>query len=157
MSRGVLAAFAFLAAAILQQAVAFRWAVLGAHPDFLLVALTLFASRSSRSSGMVLGFSDGVVMGALAGANMQHYVFSRTIVGLLLSWIGSIQQLQTPVVIGVFAAASTIVAQVILMFSAAPHGIGGFLADTLRTAVYNGVLAISVFALLKRVMTPVAR
>jgi rod shape-determining protein MreD len=139
-----------LVAAILQQALAPRIPILGGHPDFLLLALALLAYGRPVTTAMTIGFSDGLLMGSMSGANMQHYIASRTLVGFLIGLTSRFQEKPSVGSIGVYAVGAAIVTQLVLMFLAPPHGIAGFLADTIRTAVYNGVLAITVFALLKR-------
>jgi hypothetical protein len=48
----------------------------------------------------------------------------------------------------------TIVAQLILMFFAPPPGIASFLGATIGSAMVNGVLAVPVHALLRRILGP---
>jgi rod shape-determining protein MreD len=157
-ARGVaIAALTIFVAAILQQSLGFRASFFGARPDFMLVALSVLGIGSNRAGGILLGFSDGLVMGGLAGANLQHYVTSRTICGLLLGWSSKMELPHTLFASAVITGAVTVIAQLIFMFLAPSHSIGAFLADTIRSAVYNGVLAIPVFALLKRFMAPAGR
>ena len=52
-------------AAVLQQSLAYRLTVLGGAPDFMLIALAVLGMFASRPGGMVLGFADGLVAGAL--------------------------------------------------------------------------------------------
>ncbi|MHB8635700.1 MAG: hypothetical protein ACYC96_04420 [Fimbriimonadaceae bacterium] len=154
---GAVCAGILFVAAVLQQALAFRLAVFGARPDFMLVALAVLGMFASRSGGMVLGFVDGLVVGAMSGANLQHYVASRTLTGLLIGWVSSAEVPRTIPAAAIAAAGVTVVAQLTLMFLAPPHSITPFLTDTIRGAVYNGVLAIPVYALLKKIVAPVVR
>ena len=144
-------------AAVLQQALAYRMSVFGGAPDFMLIALAALGMFANRPGGIVLGFSDGLLVGALSGANLQHYVASRTLTGLLLGWSAGLELPRSNWAAGLVAAAVTLFAQLTLMFLAPSHSIGAFLADTIRSAVYNGVLAIPVFALLKRFLAPPGR
>ena len=93
----------------------------------------------------------------VANANMQHYVASRTLTGLLLGSTNSAELQRSLPAAGLITAAVTVFAQLTLMFLAPPHSITAFLADTIRSAVYNGVLAIPVYALLKKFVAPVVR
>ncbi|HLK14818.1 MAG TPA: hypothetical protein VKT78_08435 [Fimbriimonadaceae bacterium] len=157
MKVGVVFAVTLFVCAVLQQALAYRLAIFGARPDFMLVALSALGVFANRAGGMALGFFDGLIIGALSGANLQHYVASRTVTGLLLGWTSGNELPRSLPAVGVIAAVTTVFAQLVLMFLAPPHSIGSFLADTIRGAVYNGVLAIPVYALLKKLLAPVVR
>lgn len=153
----LISAVVLLVATTLQQALAYRLAILGARPDFMLIALSALGMFANRPGGMTLGFFDGLLMGAISGANLQHYVTSRVLAGLALGWTNSSELPRSLAAAGVTTGAVTVAAQLVLMFLAPPHSIGTFLADTIRGAVYNGVLAIPVYALLKRFLAPVVR
>jgi hypothetical protein len=152
---GLTCALTLFIAAVLQQTLAERFSILGARPDFMLTALAVLGMFANRSGGMALGFFDGLLMGAVANANMQHYVASRTVTGLILGWTSNAEMPRSVPASGLIAAAVTVFAQLTLMFLAPPHSISTFLADTIRSAVYNGVLAIPVYALLKKFLAPV--
>ena len=154
---GAICALTLLVAAVLQQSLAYRLSVFGARPDFMLIALAVLGMFTNRPGGIALGFFDGLIVGAVANANMQHYVASRTLTGLLLGWTSSVELPRSVPAAGLVAAAVTLFAQLTLMFLAPPHSIAAFLADTIRGAVYNGVLAIPVYALLKKFLAPVVR
>ena len=118
-------------AAVLQQAAAPRWSIFGATPD---------------------GFFFGLVQGCLPTANVTHYVVSRTLAGYGIAKANSLRLNPSLGLAFGTAAVATIVAQVIWMFIAAPPDIGGFLGDTIVSAMYNGVLAMPLYALLKRIL-----
>lgn len=156
--RGIaVCALTLFVAAVLQQSLAYRVSFLGARPEFMLVALAVLGMFNGRPGGMVIGFFDGLIVGAASGANLQHYIVSRVIVGLALGWTSSAELPRSVPSAGGVACAATVGAQIVLMFFAPPHSIGAFVADTIRTAVYNGVLAIPVYALLKKFVAPVVR
>lgn len=136
----------------LQQALANRLGILGATPDFLLVFLACLCLYTNRVGGAVLGFFAGLAAGATVGANMTQYVFSRTLTGFLDSWSRNLGIDANLFVAGVNAFFVTIVAQLIQMFFAPPPGIVTFLGATIASAMYNGVLAVPVYALLRRIL-----
>src|SRR5688572_15606114 len=70
----------------LQQVVAPRLMLFGASPDFLLISLAAGSLFLKRNQAAFLGFVCGLIHGALAGANLTHYVISRTIGGLPAAW-----------------------------------------------------------------------
>jgi len=141
-------------AAVCQMALAPRMAVAGATPDFPLVVLACGGLYCERKPATVLGFGAGLVQGIVAGANLTLYVASRTIAGFLLGWFNQVGVQVNWVVSCGYAAVVTIVAQFLLMFLGAHHGpLFPFIEGTLATAVYNGVIALPVYALLSRFLS----
>jgi rod shape-determining protein MreD len=137
------------------QAIAPRLAVLGATPDFLLVAMVALSLHTSRKGGAGLGFIAGFVQGALASASMGYYVVSRTLVGFLTSWSKDIRFEHSWWLVFLTAFAATALAQAIQLFLPPATSISPFAAATILTATYNGVLAMPLYALLNRLLAPV--
>jgi hypothetical protein len=136
----------------IHQATAGRLVIFGVAPDFPLVLLACLSLFVSRLEGAVIGFLIGVGTGAVVGANLTQYTISRTISGFLDSWsrgLGLDSNYLTAAVNGFLV---TTFAQVIQMFLAPPSGIAGFLGATIATALVNGVLAVPVFALFRRIL-----
>lgn len=146
--RSLTLVFGGVLAAIMQQSVAPR---IGS-PDFLLVFLTVSSMFQTRLGGALTGGYLGLLQGALATANMTHYVASRAITGFGLGWSNQFRLRPTAVLAAVIAVVGTLIAQTIWMFIAGPSGIGAFVGDTIRTAMYNGVLAMPVYVILKKVL-----
>ncbi len=138
--------------AALQQAVAQRLSILGAEPDFLLVALGSFAMVCERPAATFIGFCCGAVYGAIGFANITHYVISRTAAGFSAGWFKQFHLESNVLVMALTVAIITLFARLVLMFLAPPPLITPFLAATIRTAVYNGVLAVPMCLLVKRLM-----
>lgn len=141
----------------MQMAWPSRWTILGAQPDFLLILLSAFGPFMLRGSGGAFGFALGIIQGAIVGANLTHYVISRTLAGFMLGWFNDLRFVPNGAIVAIVAFIATIFAQVVLMFLAPPPSIGGFLGATIGSAVYNGVLVWPVYALLKRILDPVHR
>ena len=59
-------------------------------PDFLLIALMLFAMRSSPGTAALFGFGVGLVGDALTPANFGAGALAHTVVGYLASWARSL-------------------------------------------------------------------
>lgn len=147
-------AFSLWVAGGLQQTLAPRIAVFGASPDFLLVLLAGGSLLLNRAQGSWLGFGCGLIHGALAGANLTHYVISRTMGGFLAGWSRTTTLEPN---IGLAAGTAfflTLFSQVLFMFLAPPREIGPYLGATMIAAVYNGVLVLPVYLLLKRSLRP---
>lgn len=142
-------------AGVLQQGLAERLAIFGVAPNFLLIALGPMALLSRPSVGGTMGFFAGLIQGALAGANLTHYVISRTLAGFLTSLGNQLDIRLALTVAGLACAATTFIAQLILMFLAPPSGsLIAYLFGSLGMALYNGVLAIPLYSLLRRWFAP---
>jgi hypothetical protein len=138
----------------LQQSLAHRLVILGARPDFLLAFLAPLCLLMHRVGGALTGFLAGLIQGAIAGANMTHYIVSRTLTGFIISWSRGLEYEVSLLLAGLIGALTTLLAQSLLMFLAPPPEIFPFMGATIRTAVYNGVLAMPIYAVLKRVLHP---
>ncbi|HRK21738.1 MAG TPA: hypothetical protein PLX06_08020 [Fimbriimonadaceae bacterium] len=137
-----------------QQTLAPRLQVLGASPDFLLVLLAAGSLFLNRAQGSWLGFGCGIVHGALAGANLTHYVISRCMGGFLAGWSRTTTLEPNFGLAAGTAFFLTLFSQVLFMFLAPPREIGPYLGATMIAAVYNGVLVLPVYFLLKRALGP---
>lgn len=144
-------------AAVLQTAVVPHISFLGFSPDLYLVMVGCLSVFSGRAEGALVGFLAGLLQGGLHVMRLAHYIVSRTLTGFLVAWSMKLEIELRPLIVAVIVVLATILAKLLWMFLAAPPGIGAFLADTIRTAVYNGVLAVPVYALLKRILNPDAR
>lgn len=153
----MLVAVALWIGAILQLACARHLGFFGAEPDFLIVVIACAGFCLDRTPATLTGFAGGLIQGALAGANLTHYVVSRCIAGFFASWSRKLRFEMTWITVAIFVASVTVVGQIALMFIAAPAGIAGFLGDTIGSAIYNGVIAMPVYGLLKRGLNPPVR
>ena len=150
----LIAAFCIWVAAALQESVAWKLAIFGARPEFLLVVLATLCMFTNRLGGTLLGFFTGFAFGAIAGANLTWYVVSRSIAGFLDGWSGGLGLQGNIPLAGLNAFFVTIFAELLLMFFIAPKGIASFVAATIGSAIYNGVLAMPMYMLLRRVLGP---
>ena len=152
-SRGfwIVAVTLWLSAA-LQQSLARRFSFWGFEPDFLLVAMSCLSMFCNRAGAASIGFLSGAIYGAISFANMSQYVISRTVAAFLAGWANDLNLQGSGMVAAVTTAATTVGARLILLFLAPPLLITPFLGATIRSAVYNGVLAVPLYLLLKKVM-----
>jgi rod shape-determining protein MreD len=135
-----------------QASLAPRLAIAQVAPDFVLIVLGSVSILSSRRAGTVSGFFGGLIEGGLAGANLTQYVISRSLAGFLTGWLTA-WEFEATVIVAFFAVvACTLEAQLLLLFLAPPTRIFAFLLATIGSAIYNGVLAMPLFALLKRIV-----
>ncbi|MCW5942675.1 MAG: hypothetical protein KIS66_10615 [Fimbriimonadaceae bacterium] len=137
-------------AAALQFTLSPRMAVFGCPPDFVLAVVLPASLLARRSGGSLLGFVAGVLQGGMAGANLTHYAISRAFAGFCGGWSRGMLAEPHGLLVFLHAAVGTLLAQVLFMFLAPPAEIVGYLFATIGTAMYNGVIAIPVHALLRR-------
>ena len=153
-ARGFLVgAVALWLGAVLQQSLG-RYGIFNARPDYLLVVLSCLCLYSSRAGGALAGFFAGLLSGAITGANLTQYIFSRSVAGFLDAWARKLGLDPNALTAAMNSFFMTVVAQLILMFFAPPSGIASFLGATIGSAMVNGVLAIPVHALLRRILGP---
>jgi len=138
-------------AAILQASVSPHLAVFHVPPDFLLLGIVFLALRAGRVGGAVIGFFDGLLMGAIAGANIQHYIAGRIIAGWITGFIGTMELDKSMFLTILVSVLVVICSQGILIVLAPSPSVTFTLEATIGTAVYNGVFAIPFYWLLKRV------
>jgi rod shape-determining protein MreD len=139
------------------QLVASRFGVFGVSPDFVIVVIVCLSLFSSRAGASGVGFIGGLIQGAAAGSSLAGYVLSRSIVGFCVGWTANAELNKSLYIAPFVAAVATIVGQIILLFTAPTPAIGSFLVATIGSAIYNGVIAVPVFALLRRLLDPPRR
>lgn len=130
------------------------WTLLGGGPDYLILALGGLCLFAGRAAGAIIGFFDGLLYGALAGANLWQIVLTRTVAGFLIAWVadsGIERNVFSAFLMGVSAV---VVCRIGLMFLAPPPTILPFVGDTIRTAVFNGILAMLLYTALNRFLGP---
>ena len=145
----VLALLFWLAAGI-QHGAATKLAIFGATPDFLLVVAFCSSILMRPGAAAGLGFLAGLLQGAMAGANLAQYVVSRV---LTCFFIGYESRLEFGVKVEFAAltvAIGTIVSGVLLTILAPPPEIWSSMRATIGTAIYNGVLAVPTYLLVRR-------
>lgn len=153
----LVSAILFWLAAGAQESIAPRLAIASVTPNFLIVTLGSIALFTSRRTGAITGFVAGLLEGAAAGANLGAYVVSRTVTGFVTGWFTDLEFEANAILPLLAVAIATLCAQILLMFGAPPPQITRFLLATIGSAMYNGVLAIPLFLVLKRVLDPPSR
>ncbi|HZH99105.1 MAG TPA: hypothetical protein VEX38_09050 [Fimbriimonadaceae bacterium] len=149
----VLAIFGWLAVTA-QVALAPRMTFWGFAPDLPVTLLGAAGLIVSRRASLVLGFAMGLGIGAAAGASLSHYGVSRSIAAFCGPGLKSFGFRPSASSAALNAVLLTFVAHLIFMFLAPPKAIGAFLGDTIRAAVYDGVLAMPTYAALRRLLPP---
>ncbi len=135
-----------------QQAVAFQISAGGVGPDFPLIVVVTVALFFDRRSATVFGFIGGAIRGAIAGGHMAAYCVTETVVGYLVGWFAGMEFEGNMVVAFVVTALATVSTQITFLLLTPRGAILPYLAATIGSAMYNGVLAMPLYALLKRVL-----
>jgi len=135
-----------------QQAIAFQVTAGGISPDFPLIVIVTVGLFSNRRSGAFLGFLGGAIHGAIAGGHTAAYTITRTVIGFIVGWFTGMEFEGNVAVAFIVTAAATIVTQLTFLLLTPRGAILSFLLATIGSAMYNGVLAIPLYALLKRVL-----
>lgn len=142
-------ALALWLAMIAQMALADRMVILNARPDFILTTALSLSLLAPAPGQIWIGFASGVLQGILGGANIVQYVLTRIIACYGVGKAADLE-LEFGIVLGaVTVVLGTLVAQLLLMFIAPPRSILGFVQDTIAGAVFNGVLALPIYGVLR--------
>jgi rod shape-determining protein MreD len=86
-------------------------------PDFMVIALMLFAMRTSPGLGAVAGFIVGLATDALTPAQFGAAALAHTVVGYLASWGRSLFFADNLLVNGAFVAAGLWVRDFVLLIA----------------------------------------
>ena len=140
-----------------QQSVSYQVSLAGASPDFPLIVIATLALFGDKRSGALVGFLGGVIHGAIAGAHLATYAVTRTLLGFAVGWFSSLEFEGNPVVAFIVVAAATLVTQIAFMLVTPGGAILPFLLATIGSAMYNGVLAVPLYALLNKVLDSPSR
>lgn len=128
----------------------------GVEPDLGLAAAFALAANSRPWAGAAVGWFHGALAGWLAGSSFVAHTWAGCLVGLLASLPKRAQMDMTgPACGGVVALASLVHSVTLVLLAPAPD-LGAQLRATILAAVYNGVLAIPIGALLRRAEGPQA-
>ena len=148
----VIAVLLIWVAGAFQLAVAFQISFAGVGPDFPLIVISTVGLFASRRNGSGLGFIGGAIHGAVAGGHMAAYTITRTLVGFLVGAFAGMEFEGNGSVAFIVTAAATVFTQISFLLLAPRGAILPSLLATIGSAMYNGVLAIPLYALLKRVL-----
>ena len=148
----IVLALAFWIAAALQQAAAPHLAIAGARPDFLLVVALAASVMFPPVVAAVLGFASGLLHGGVAGSDVASLTVIRTLGAYLAGYVSRLELDVRPWYVGLVAFGGTLLASLLKMVPSPPPETWPYLRDTIFAAMYNGVLAIPLYALLRRTL-----
>jgi rod shape-determining protein MreD len=126
----------------------------GATPDFLIVTALVAAVFFQPIVAAVLGFVAGLLHGGVTGSDTANFAISRTLVCYAAGYVSRLELEVRPWYVGLTVAAGTVLAYFLMMIPAPPPHVWPYVRDTIFSAMYNGVLAIPLYALLRRSLHP---
>lgn len=134
-----------------------RLSVFGAHPDFLLCTLGVMALYLSQRGAMILGFFTGATFGALAGSGLSAFIASRMVASLVPGIATAVDLERNALTAAISAFLVTLIARLVLLFLLPPPSILSFLGATIRTSVFDAVLALPMWLLIHPLLEPAAK
>lgn len=146
----VLVVFLYLLAAICDQASSAGQLFGPAGPDCLTVVALCVAVVSRPAVGALAGFVAGFLSGAIIGANMAHWIITRTLAGF-----GVALAIRLKVEVNTVSAAlavfiGVLVSRLSYLVLVSPPDLGPLLLQSIFSSVISGLLALPVYALLSR-------
>jgi rod shape-determining protein MreD len=145
----LVAAFLLLAA-VLQGRVAHAIEIRAAEPDLVLVVLTCGGTLLGGEAAIILGFWAGLLTAALFPDTIGSYLASRTIAGAFAGWLqGSV--IRDSIAVPPLASLATVfVAECTYALMTPTHDLHVWLVVRGGEMLYNALLAVPVYALLRR-------
>lgn len=135
----------------LNQGFASKTAAVGFAPDFLFVLLCMLSMMDRMRFALIVGFTAGVIQGAITGNLMWQFVISRMMIGFLGGYLIESRFQRNYAVVGLATFLFSLISGVLMMFIGGQGSIADALKDTLIVAVYNGVLALLVYIPVERI------
>jgi len=143
-------AAAILLCAALQFSVTHWLRIAGVEPDLLLVVTVVIALLSGPRAGMAIGFSAGVIEGALLGRGIGVYAAAKTVAGYIAGVAGGRLFAENLIVTMVATAVVTLVHEGIVGIFTPGAGMGRIIALAAGQGAYNAGVALIVGAALRR-------
>lgn len=144
----------FWVAAGLQQAAAPHLAFGGAQPDLLLVTALVAAVFFEPVVAAIFGFVAGVLHGGVTGSDTTNFAVSRTLVAYAAGFVSRLELDVRPWYVGLVVLGGTLLTYGLMMVPAPPPQVWPYVRDTILSAMYNGVLAIPLYAMMRRSLRP---
>lgn len=134
----------------LNQGFSAKTSTVGYFPDALFVVLCILSVMGQMRFALIVGFTAGVIQGAITGNLMWQFVVTRLIIGFLGGFLIESRFQRNFAVVGLATFIFTIIAGLMMMIIGNQGSITDALKDTIISAVYNGVLALLVYVPVER-------
>lgn len=139
-------------ATICQVALSPRMAVLEARPAFVVLVVMALALCLRGPAVIWSGFLGGLFLGIATGSDYGPVIFSL-ILGGWLTYLFQRLDIEIGVILGsIVIGIGTLVTFLLLMFVNPQLGIGGAVQLGIKSAVYNILLAVPIFAALRMIL-----
>lgn len=156
MMRIVVSLMLILAALLLQTTLIPYIAISGVQPDLVLMVVIAYAFMGGSLRGSVVGFVSGLLQDLLMGFNLGFSAGAKTIIGYLAGLMQRSVLLDSVFLPAFSVFAATLTHDLLLSLLSAIFGLGPELNDSmanlLPSALYNAVLGIAVFPLIRVVV-----
>ena len=152
MKRAVVAICVLIAAGALQSQFAQSARVFGTAPDFLIAATIAMSLALDPALGAIFGFAAGLAHASIVGLSFGGFITSRTLlgfgVGSLRSWFFQ----ENPLVLVAASLLGTIACEGVYFLIEPARSSGAAIAQLPMESVYNAVLAVICYFLIRRPM-----
>ena len=144
---------ALFLAAMAQSVWADAMQIRGARPDFLTATAILGALFCDANGGAALGFAAGLIYASLAApphGGFGGLIVSRTLVAAAIGWLDERVFRDNALIAVALVAGGTALAEgLFFLFAPQPH-VTHWAKAVLSTTLYNTVLALPLYFLLRR-------
>jgi rod shape-determining protein MreD len=146
------------AAAVLQMTCAYDLSIGPARPDFILTTIACLAAFEEETTGAVFGAWGGLLMGSvMGGLTFGSYLISRTVAGAVCGLFGD-RTLNSRTVVGILAAfLGTLCGECLFYVMAPTHRVLQWAERVLLECLYDALLAAPLTLLLRRVLLAAPR
>jgi rod shape-determining protein MreD len=139
-------------AGALQSQVSDRIAIFGSRPDFLMAAIMAMALVIDPALGAVVGFAAGLVHASIVGLSFGGFIVSRTLLGFAVGSLRSWVFQENLIILSATALLGTLACESIYFLIEPARSGSAALAQLPMESVYNAVLAVVCYRLVRRTM-----
>jgi hypothetical protein len=151
MSRTILSTAVWLiVAGGLQLALRQKMAIWWAAPDFVLVVAVVLSMHRSSDAAAFTGFFAGLMHSAILNSDLAALTISRMAASVLAVRLHAAFLGAGVLSTSLLVASCTVAAGLVSLLLGGAQNIGSHAADTIGSAIYNGVIAIPTYALYRQ-------
>ena len=135
-----------------QGALAHRMTIGQISPDFLIAATAAIGLLLGPTAGTLAGMLAGLAHGSITGVGLGSFMASRALVGCLAGSAKSHVFHDNPLVPLVGGIVGTLVAESVFVLLNPPARLGEWFAPLPLIAIYNGIIAVPTYWVLRRLL-----
>lgn len=125
-----------------------------AMPDFSLLALGCLALLTNPAGGAWAGFFTGWLQGAMIAQMVGSHILSRMGAGFIAGWIPVWFERKNPLMPVIVCIVVVVISEALLYLLAPRHDLQDWILRMAGKSIYNGLLALPAYALLRRFLPP---